>query len=413
MVKTLFKAIIGIVLLIAFAVIVTGCFRTGDLYTKKEEEPLAQGPLKVGVILPLTGNAASYGIPMRHVAEIALSKVNAQGGVSGRPLEFIWEDGKCEGPTAAAAAQKLIDIDKVRVILGGFCSSETLAIAPIAEQAKVIVFSSGSSSPDITNSGDYIFRNYPSDASQGVILGTLASQMGLKKAGLLTEQNDYTVGISTVFRSTFEASGGTVVEETFLPEDKDFRTQILKLKSENVDMIFINPQTPVLADQILRQMQEQNITLTLFANDVVLGWQEGITRYKDYVEGMIGAQISYVKDHPEFIALVDEYKNRTGEAEIAYPTYSATTYDAVMILAEALRTVGEDPGMIKNYLYGIKDRDGVSGSLTIDKNGDPETGHRAEIVRGGVTVPYTSETSEASSQGEESQDVTSSQSDLT
>lgn len=157
--------------------------------------------VKIGGILPLTGDGAAYGVPLQKVAQIAIDKVNSEGGIQ---LEFIWEDGKCNGQDGSAAAQKLIDIDKVQIIYGGFCSSETLGAAPIAEQAGIVMLSPGSSSPDITNAGDFIFRNYPSDSSQGVIMAGIATELGLKKVGMLTEENDYTVGIEKVFKEAFE-----------------------------------------------------------------------------------------------------------------------------------------------------------------------------------------------------------------
>lgn len=381
------------------ALALAGCAQTYQPSPEEENtEPQAQeetGPITIGAVYPLTGNGAAYGIPMQQVIKIAVDKVNRDGGINGRNLEVVWEDGKCLGDAAAAASQKLIGVDKVQLILGGFCSSETLGIAPIAEQSKVVLFSTGSSSPDITNAGDYVFRNYPSDASQGKILADIALQMGLKKAGMLTEENDYTIGISKVFRATFEAAGGTVTEETFLPDATDIRTQILKLKDAKVDLVFVNPQTPTIADLILKQLQEQKVTAKLFANDVTLGWQESLTRYKDFVEGMIGAEASYNKEHPDFVALVNEYKTLTGEADIKYPAYSATTYDGVMIVVEGLKAYGNNAEALKNFLYSIKDREGLAGKLTIDENGDPLVGHKAEIVKDGKVEPYVSPVAEA------------------
>lgn len=167
-------------------------------------KPATGEAIKIGAILPLTGDGAAYGVPLQKVAQIAIDKVNKEGGIDGKKLEFIWEDGKCNGKDAASAVQKLINVDKVKIIYGGFCSSETLGIAPIAEQAHVVVLSPGSSSPDITNAGDYIFRNYPSDSSQGAILAEVAKGLGLKKIGMLTEQQDYTVGIQKAFKAAFE-----------------------------------------------------------------------------------------------------------------------------------------------------------------------------------------------------------------
>ena len=111
--------------------------------------------LKLDGSLPLTGPAAKYRV--HESALIAVEEINSSGGVNGKMIELIMEDGKCDGATAARAAQKLISIDKVKIILGGHCSTETLAIAPLAERNKVLLLASTSSSPAISGAGEYIF----------------------------------------------------------------------------------------------------------------------------------------------------------------------------------------------------------------------------------------------------------------
>src|SRR3989338_8967946 len=146
---------------------------------------LPQGSVKIGVVVPLTGNKAAYGIPLRRAAELALEEINMGGGIAGKPLEAVWEDGKCEAKDATAAAQKLINVDGVKIIFGGVCSSETLAMAPLTEAAKVLVVSPSATSPDITAAGDYIFRTAPSDAAAGSVAAEYAStKMGAKKGAV-------------------------------------------------------------------------------------------------------------------------------------------------------------------------------------------------------------------------------------
>ena len=104
------------------------------------------GPIMIGFIGPLTGDAAAYGEPERDVVALAVEEINAAGGINGRQISVIYEDGKCDGTASASAAQKLVNVDKVKVIIGGFCSGETLGAAPIAEQNKVILISPSSTS---------------------------------------------------------------------------------------------------------------------------------------------------------------------------------------------------------------------------------------------------------------------------
>ncbi|MEK6861104.1 MAG: ABC transporter substrate-binding protein, partial [Nanoarchaeota archaeon] len=115
-------------------------------------------PIKIGFVGPLTGENANIGIPIRRGVELALEDINSAGGINGRQLVAIFEDGKCNAKDANTAGLKLIDQDKVIAIVGGTCSSETLAIAPNAESKKIPLISPSATNPKITDAGDYIFR---------------------------------------------------------------------------------------------------------------------------------------------------------------------------------------------------------------------------------------------------------------
>lgn len=363
-----------------------------------QQEPEEAQVVEIGGILPLTGDGAAYGVPMQKVAMIAVEKVNRDGGINGKELKVLWEDGKCNGKDAASAAQKLININKVKVIFGGFCSSETLGIAPIAEAAKVVVLSTGSSSPDVSTAGDFIFRNYPSDSSQGKILADNADTAGLKKVAMLTEENDYTVGIEKSFKESYK---GEIVSENYLPTDSDFKTQIVKLKGSNPDAFFVNPQTPAKADLIIKQLQELGVkNIQLFGNDVVMGAADVLKQYTEYVEGMIGAEASYEAGNPDFISMKDAYIKSTGETDLPYPSYSATTYDGIILLAEGFRKGATEADALKTWLYTVKNWAGTAGKLTIDQNGDPISGHKPKIVKEGKTIMYEVESTEATEAAE-------------
>ncbi len=381
-------------LLLGTSLLIAGCADVDDMEnlnqnTQQNTEQTTQAEsIKIGAIIPLTGNGAAYGEPMQKIAQIALDEINSANGVNGKKIEFVWEDGKCTGADASKAANKLINVDKVKIIFGGFCSSETLSVAPIAEQAKVLVLSSGSSSPDVTKAGDYIFRNYPSDLSQAKILAEAASKAGYKKVGIVAEQNDYTLGIEKAFTTRFEELGGKVEVQTYLPEDTDFRTALLKLKNIPVDALFIDPQTPANADLILKQLEEQEWKVPLIANDVIAGYQELIKKYSKTLEGTLTAEFNYDSTNPEFIKLSEKYKTLTG-SELPYGTYASTYYDGIYILKEGLEKVGPDTDKLKDYLYSIKDRKGLAGSLTMDENGDPTSGHQLKTIKEGKVIPYT------------------------
>ena len=122
--------IVGIVIVVIIIIVATNAGKA----------PSQAGPIKIGVIAPLTGDAAIYGEPGVKVYQLAVDEINANGGINGRKVALIVQDGKCTGEGAANAAQKLVNVDRVQVIIGGFCSGESLSTIPVAEPAHVAVF---------------------------------------------------------------------------------------------------------------------------------------------------------------------------------------------------------------------------------------------------------------------------------
>ena len=352
---------------------------------KGTENTLAEGePVKVGVISPMTGDAAIYGEANANVLKLAAEEINAAGGIDGHQIELLIEDGKCTGASAVSAAQKLINIDKVEVIIGGFCSGESLAIVPVAEAAKVALLSDGSSSPDLTNVSKFFARDYPSDNTQGVVLAQAVLAKEIKNISFIQEQTDYALGIYKAFSEEFEKNGGVITKEEYPSEANDFRSQLGKLKAANPDTLFISAQTPASAQRILKQMREMNWQPQLLLSDVIADPQT-LTEYKDMVEGAYGAQFGENRENPKFQGLVANYEAKYG-TDLPYPSYAQTEYDALYLVADAIREVGYDGEKIAKWLREVEDWQGASGSVTMGSDGDRDGGHILKIVKNGEFV---------------------------
>lgn len=365
------------------AVLFSACANTTPTTTDTTTE---SDTITIGAIAPLTGDAAAYGTPLQRVAELTVEEINAAGGINGKKLAIKWENGECNAKSAATAGQKLIEIDKVEVVLGGFCSSETLALAPIAEAAQVVTLSTGSSNPSITNAGDYIFRDYPSDASQGELDANAALAAGYMKAVVLSEQTDYALGVKDVFVEKFTAGGGEATVETFSSETTDFKTALLKLQVVGADLLVIVAQTPAKYGVILKQMQDMDWKPKQMIGSEVAGADTALfAEYKDFMEGMWSADFSYDVAYEPFTNLMAKYKEKYGE-DLPYKSFGATTYDALYVLAEGLAAVGNDGTKMKDYLYTVKDRVGAVGKLSFDANGDLVGGYSQVVAKDGVWV---------------------------
>jgi len=347
---------------------------------KAPQEPSS---VKLGVVIPLTGDAAAIGLPLQHALQLAVDEINAKGGVAGKPIEVYFEDGKCDGKEATGAISKLISINKVSFVFGGACSSEMLAMAPIAEAAKVIVMSPSATNPDITTAGDYIFRTAPSDATAGKIAALYAvNEMKAKKAAVISEQTDYAQGLRGVFKIFFTQNAGEIVsDEVYASKDTDFRAQITKVKAAKPDVIYILPQTPATGVLLVKQLKQAGVTTPLLTAEAILG-RDVIAQNKADLEGLVGIEQYFNAAAPKTAEFIAAYKQKYNE-ELAFPAYQVNMYSQAYLLKEAIEKVGFSTDAVKTFLYGVKNWEHALGSLSFDVNGDPLTDYAIQKVKDG------------------------------
>ncbi len=352
------------------------------------------GSIKLGAIMSLTGDAAIYGASESRAIQVAMAEINKNGGINGRQLEMVTEDGKCDPQAGGTAAQKLVSIDKVPVIIGGVCSGETLAAAAITEPAKVILISGSASSPKITTAGDFVFRTYPSDALAGKVAATYDyKELKARKAAIISELTDYAQSLRGVYKDSFTALGGTVVyDETYNTGETDFRTQVLKIKNSKPDVIYIVPQTLTPGVDIIRQMHENGVKTTIQTSETLMS-HDVVSKNASVLNGIYSVEfaVDYTNNaKAKAFKTAHEAMFNGADPDI----YAANAYDAVYLIRDAIASNSGkvDTVKIRDFLYGVKDWQGTIGSLTMDKNGDPILGlHVRKVVGGQVTDigPYT------------------------
>lgn len=349
-------------------VISIGCSKAPD---DKKPSSAAQGAaandgaVKIASMGPLTGDLAYIGENMLAAAQIAVEEINKAGGIKGAKLELVVEDSKCDPKEAVTAGNKLINVDKVSVVIGGLCSSETLALAPIAEKSKVVLFSAASTNPKITEAGDYIFRDVPSDAFQGVYAAQyVKNTLKINRVALLKTLTDWGLGVNDAFKAEFIKLGGTITaEESFPMDSRDIRGQIVKIKESSPELIYFVSYTEGAIVGI-RQLRELGVKVQIFGADAWsdLNIWESVKTDGDgtmYLE-------PENKSYPQ--TFIDAMNAKTGGKAIN--VYAPRTYDAVKMIASVIEKVGNDPTAIKNALYQVKDYQGVADNYTFDGNGD-------------------------------------------
>ncbi|MCF4966497.1 ABC transporter substrate-binding protein [Nostoc sp. CMAA1605] len=191
--------------------------------------------LKIGSLLPTTGDLASIGQQMAAAVPLLVETVNACGGVNGQPVTLVAVDDQTDPKAGAAGMTKLATVDKVAGVVGSFASSVSTAAVSIAAQNNVMLISPGSTSPKFTElaqKGDFKgfwARTVPPDSYQGPALAELAIKKGYKRVSTVVINNDYGVGFEKAFVQAFEKLGGTVVNKNnpvrYDPKATTFETE--------------------------------------------------------------------------------------------------------------------------------------------------------------------------------------------
>lgn len=325
--------------------------------------------IKIGAILPLSGDGAKYGEEAKNGIDMATERINAKGGINGNKIRIIYEDDLGTATGAINGFDKLVNSEKVPIVIGPMYSSTALAVAPRAEEKKIVLFSPSASTPDLTKAGDYIFRNWPSDIFEGGEMAKFAYQkLGLHKIAILTVNLDYGIGLTKVFKTEFIKLGGEIVsEDKYEQGETDFRTQLTKIKAKKPEAIYL-PGYYTEIGLILKQAKELGVKVQ-FLSCVGFDNPKALEIAGNAAEGVIFARPAYDPESkdPKIANFVKNFKDKYG---IAPGTYAAHAYDALKIVAEAITKGGYNADSIKTALYSIKDFQGVTGKTSFDINGD-------------------------------------------
>lgn len=357
--------------IITAVVIIIILLAIGYFVSKGPSRPTSTKPIKIGWIGPLTGNAAIYGEEARNASVLAVEQINKNGGIQGRLLELFIEDGKCDGRAAINAWQKIVEINQIRVVLGGHCSTETLTLAPLAGDQKVLLLANITSASQIPNEGEWVFRNSAPNSFYGSEGGKFVYYQGFKKIAIITELKDYAVGYSNDFKKSFVESGGTItLEEKFSPGTTDFRSILTKIKLSTPDILLISTQGPETMGLVVKQMRELNIEIPTVFN-AAFNAKKLLELTNGYLPKTHFAIVPYAEPKNNFL---ENYRTRFGRVVAFNPYYIVATYDMVFRLKEALETCGandKDIGCLQLYFKNAKEYVGATGVIRFDEAHKP------------------------------------------
>lgn len=330
----------------------------------------AAADIKIGVTLPLTGFAASYGEDAKNGAELAVDQANAAGGAKGDQFKLVVEDDEGIGKSGVSATQKLISIDKVPVIVGGMMSSVALPASQIARDDKVVYISTMSSHPDLTSPGGYIYRLAGSDALIGAAEVDFAEKSLKDKTAVgLFAQTDYGTMNGKIVRAAFEKQGGKWLDtEDFKEGATDFRAQLVKFKAEQPDVMFIVA-THKEAAQLFRQMTELNfkpqVMGTSMLDDPAIFELAGDTANGVYL-ATSKTEASPAGEKVQ-AAFQSAFKAKYGKDPGITASYF---YDGTNLAINAIKAVGPSGPAIDKWIGAVKDFPGATASINFTPIGD-------------------------------------------
>lgn len=325
----------------------------------EEEAAPAEGSIKIGFFSPTTGFAAADGTSALQSAQLAVKMINDDGGVLGQPLELVTYDDAAKPDQASSLARKLIEQDGVVAGISGSYSGATRAAAPIFQEAGIPMVSAYAIHPDITATGDKIFRVGTLATVQGRVGAELAGNvLEAQKVAILTIDNDFGVSLTEGFKQHAADLGLEIVlEEKYPLGETEFRPIIGKIIAAEPDVVYATGYYNEAAN-LVSQAADEGL-------DAQIIGQEGYDSPKfielagPAAEGVIiTTDLNRDSDRAMTQTFLEQYLAEYGEEA---DMVGASAFDAVQVLAYAIETAGStDPEAITGAIAGLENFEDVA-----------------------------------------------------
>jgi branched-chain amino acid transport system substrate-binding protein len=334
----------------------------------------AADPIPIGYITPLTGSPALEGTFMSQGVELAVGELNAKGGVLGRPIKVIIEDGRADPQESTSAAEKLIVRDRVVALVGAWASSATLAVMNTVARHRVPFVVEISTNPKITESGNpWVFRIASTEAVNSAFVVPKLLERGFGAVHFVAVNNDWGRGAVESHQQGFQTAGARVTgAEFYNVNEVDFKPILLKARSSGASAIMFTGDIRATAN-FRKQMRELNLQLPVYLSGgqtlPTLGKVAGL----DLLEGvyLLGYTIPNALEgdprSPALQAFVRKFKERFPQYEAERGT--AHAYDAVMLVADAIARAKSLEAEALRKALAASQYTGLSGDIKFDPKG--------------------------------------------
>lgn len=363
---------LSLLLVITLVITLAGCVggKTQGGDTAKE--------IKIGINYELTGGVASYGEASVNGIMMAFDEINAAGGINGMKIVPVKIDNKSDAAEATSVATRLMTEEGVVACLGPATSGNFMATIPVAQGNKIPVISASATADEgVTvdkkgNVNEYVFRLCFNDSFQGITMANFASKnLKAAKAVIIQDKSsDYAQGLAKNFKKTFEANGGTIVDqEGYVKGDTDFNAILTTIKSKNFDVIFL-PGYYQEAGLVIKQARAMGIKAPILGADgfdsPVLLQLAGASALNDVY---FSNHYSSLDKDPKVQDFIKAYKAKYNAEPNAF---NALGYDLGKFVADAIKRAGStDPVKIKDALAATKGFAGVTGTFDMGPDHNP------------------------------------------
>jgi len=298
----------------------------------------AEDVLKFGLAMPLTGSQALYGQDQVKASEWAVAEINKAGGINGTKLEMIVLDTQADPQLGIQMANRLVSVDKAPVFVTAW-SGVVKAVAPIANDNKVVELSIGANSPDVAKLGDYVYTTFPlADVDVAAVAKYAATTMGKKKAAVVYINNETGIVAAEVYKKAFTAAGGQVVAyEAYDQKATDFTGALLKVRASNPDVIHLHG---LVSDspQVIAQMRQLGLNQPISSYSVVYN-PKLVQQLGGAAEGLIATSLAPgVEDSEAVKAYVARWVKEVGREPNGLP-YTQYLYDAPYLVAAVFKSL--------------------------------------------------------------------------
>ena len=324
-----------------------------------------------GLFGPMSGPYSAFGTRFREAANMFLDEVNDKGGIEGRKLVVRMEDSRGNPRESANIAQKFSDDKEMIAVIGGWSSTESMAAAPIFQEANMPQISPTASHPDYTKISAYQFRMTNTQSSLATVhADLLVNKLGMKRIVIAYFQDDWGLSVNKLTTPEVEKLGSEVImHEAMIPDSRDFRPLITKIKAANPDGIFLASHYQESA-VFMQQLRQAKVDVKVAATDTLQN-PKFVELAGPAANGVVLPSYYFAED-PSTGEFTNAYMEKHGRLPDYYAVFG---YDAVSIATEAARTLIKagkplTRDNMRDAIHNMQTFPGVGGDNKFDEIGD-------------------------------------------